>query len=86
MDNFLLFRPLIFDLTFTIHDGLTLTVFLLMILLKGWLFGKQFSLRVKKSLPIFVTTLLQKGGLYQVIFLDLDDFLVLLAWGWYSRV
>ena len=49
----------------------TLTVFLLMILDSGCEGGKQVSTNFKNLAPMFVETFEEKGGLNQVIFLDL---------------
>ena len=65
-----------------IHLYETLMVFRLMILAKGWAGGKQVSIIFRNLAPTFVATFLEKGGLNQVIFLDL--FLtsrLLLDWG-----
>ena len=54
-----------------------LMVFLLIILLKGFDFGKCLSINFKNSSPTLVLTFLLKGGLNHVIFLFLHlDFLV----------
>ena len=50
---------------------LNFTVFLFKILERGFSFGKQCCSILKNSLPKLVSTLLQNGGLYHVIFLGL---------------
>ena len=54
-----------------IHLYDTLMVFRLMILAKGWDGGKHVSIILRNFAPTFVATFLEKGGLNQVIFLDL---------------
>ena len=58
--------------------------------LEGWPGGKQVSISLRNFAPMFVEMFLEKGGLNQVIFLDLFRFLLLvlaggsyLSWYWY---
>ena len=43
-------------------------MFLLMILLSGFVFGKHLSINFRKFSPMFDFTFCEKGGLNQVIF------------------
>ena len=72
--NLLLLKPAIVLLIFGMHEGDTLIVFLLRILWRGWVLGKQEVTRSRNSDPILVFILLQYGGLNQITLRDLDFF------------
>ena len=69
---------LITDLIFVMQLQLIFTIFVLNILWYLWLFGRCFSIKRRKYLPMLLETLFEKGGLNQMMFLlrFVDDLLL----------